>query len=139
MVNKAPFRVDSFTTGVPQYDNWMNEVITPILEREANALLSSEAFQKMSMSAKIDVVERMLDGARKEVLTSLEGIGPRGKNETLLNERRKLMSIPRAARARAKSELNIATPDHKLNMVEIELIRKKIELEREMFGDVLGE
>jgi len=132
MVNKAPFRVDSFTTGVPEYDNWMNEEVAPLLERESAALLKNKNFNKLPMSAKIDVVEKMIENTRNLVLDKLDGSGG---NPTILDARRKLLTMPSASRKRAKISLGINKPDHKLTLLEIEMIRKAIELEKTIFKE----
>lgn len=136
MVNKAPFKADSFTSGDPEYDDWMNQNVNPILEREATRLLNNDMFKGMTMAAKIAAVDDMLTAARNEVLATLETNG--SKDNILLNERRKLLVLPKNDRNAAKEELGITTPDHKLNMTQIRIIQTKIKMNEKMRTKGLG-
>jgi hypothetical protein len=138
MVNKAPFKVDSFTSGNPQYDDFMNQNIQPILEREATQLMNNEMFKGLPMAMKMKQVDAMLKASKDEVLASLETSGKGGAGDRLLNERRKLLVLPKQDRIQAKKDLGITTPDHKLNETQIRIIKKKIQLNNEMFKKGVG-
>lgn len=138
MVNKAPFKAESFTSGNPQYDDFMNQHIQPILEREATNLLNNEMFKGLPMAMKMKQVDAMLEASKNEVLASLETSGKGGVGDRLLNERRKLLVLPKQDRLQAKKDLGITTPDHKLNETQIRIIKKKIQLNNEMFKQGMG-
>lgn len=133
MVNKAPFKADSFTSGNPEYDDWMNQNVNPILEREAIRLMNNEMFMALPMAGKMREVDLMLTAARNEVLAHLETSG--GKEDQLINERRKLLILPKNDRNAAKEELGITTPDHKLNSTQIKLIQTKMKMNEKMYKE----
>jgi len=130
VVNKAPFRADSFTTGVPEYDNWLNEVITPHLEEKARSLLKNPNFEKLTMSAKIDKVESMIKETRKEVRALLDTPYGRTTQDYLRSEQAKLLARPSGARKGAKAALNIIKPDHELTLLEIQMLNTEMGLEK---------
>lgn len=138
MVNKAPFKADSFTSGNPEYDDFMNQNVQPILEREATRLLNNKMFMDLPMATKIAQVDAMLEASRNEVLASLETAGVGGVEDRLLNERRKLLVLPKTARLQAKKELGITTPDHKLNGTQIRIIQNKIKMNDKMYKKGMG-
>jgi hypothetical protein len=133
MVNKAPFKADSFTSGNPEYDDWMNQNVNPILEREASRLMNNEVFMALPMAGKMREVDLMLTAARNEVLAHLDTSG--GKEDQLINERRKLLILPKNDRNAAKEELGITTPDHKLNSTQIRLIKNKMKMNEKMYKE----
>ena len=133
MVDKAPFKADSFTTGNAAYDDFMNRNINPVLERNAVQVMNSPAFKAMSKAQKINTVDKMLTSSRAEILAGLESGVVGGENEVLLNERRKLLVLDSADLISAKKDLGITTPDHKLNLTQIELIKDQIKVSKELF------
>ncbi len=133
MVDKQPFRAESFTTGVPEWDAFMNKTVTPLLEQEAQALLKSELFLKAPHSAKMDMVEKVLTRTRDSVIDLVEGGYIGDANTRLLNERRKFATMPIRSRNRARKETGIVTPDRKLSLVEIEKLRLYIEMDKLKF------
>jgi len=131
MVDKPPFRVDSFTSGVPEYDAFMNKEITPLLESRAAALLKNPTFIKGEQSLKIKMVDNLIQETRQDILDLLEDHRIGDPKERLLNERRKLLVMDRAARRRAMKALGITTDENKLSLYEIEVIRRRMDLEED--------
>jgi hypothetical protein len=131
LVDKPPFRADSFTSGVPEYDAYINKEVTPFLEREATRLLNLDRFTRLPKSRQIEEVDKMLKQAENELVAKVEGGYLGNENDRLINERRKLLTRDKQARIRAKNALNISTDDHRLTMYQIEAIRRYIDLERE--------
>lgn len=129
MVDKPPFRADSFTSGVPEYDAYINKEVTPLLDLRAEELLESEMFKKAPQSKKIKMVDDMLRWAKNDLLSLLEGGRIGDPEDRLNNERRKLLVKDRAARRRAMKELGITTEEHKLSLFEIEAIQRRMDLE----------
>lgn len=133
MVDKPPFKADSFTSGVPEFDALMNKEITPILEAKAGALLKNHSFKSLPQSAKIDKVNQLINEARNEILSSFESTPLGDGKERLTLERRNLLTEDISSRIRAKKALGITTEDHKLSLYEIESIRTYIKVEGERF------
>lgn len=131
MVDKPPFRVDSFTSGVPEYDAFMNKEITPLLEQRAAELLKNPTFINGEQSVKIKMVDNLIQQTRQDVLSLLEGMRIGDPEERLLNERRKLLVLDRSARRRAMKALGITTDENKLSLYEIEAIRRRMDLEED--------
>ena len=136
MVDKPAFRADSFTSGIPEYDAFLNKEITPLLEERAKRLLSNDIFLKAPKSAQIKMVDDMIRTTRTDILSLLEGRRVGDSEDRLLNERRKLLTKDRSARLRAKKALGITTEDHKLSLFEIEAIRRRMGLEEDEFDIV---
>lgn len=137
-VDQPPFKMDSFTSGDPEYDDFMNQVIEPILNREAQRLLNSDTFNTAPMSAKMKLVDQMLEASKQEVLSNLENGTVGGENELLINERRKLLVLSATDVLNAKRALGITIDNHKLNMTQIDMIKKQIEWSKEMTSDEFG-
>jgi len=131
MVNKAPFKADSFTSGDPEYDDWMNQNVQPLLEREATRLMNNKMFMGLPMAGKMREVDTMLSNARAEVLSYLETSG--GKEDKLIAERAKLLARPKYEREKAKEDLGIKTPFNKLNSAQIKMIQTKMKLNEKMY------
>jgi hypothetical protein len=131
LVDKAPFRADSFTSGVPEYDAYINKEVTPFINRKAKELLENKLFMKLPKSRQIEEVDKMLKQIETELIARVVGGYQGDHNDRLINERRKLLTRDKQARIRAKNALNISTEDHKLTMFQIEAIRRFIELEAE--------
>lgn len=136
MVDKPAFKADSFTSGNPQYDAFMNKEITPLLEQRAKALMKNEIFKKAPQSAKMKLVDNMLATTRDDILNLLEGHRIGDPEDRLINERRKLLTRDRAARRRAMKALGITTEEHKLSLFEIEAIRNRMAFEKDEFERV---
>jgi hypothetical protein len=130
MVDKPPYKADSFTSGVPEYDAFINKHVTPELERRAKGLLNNKHFLKAPQSIKIELVNTMIQEARDQILSDLDGYRIGDNADRLTTERMKLLTRDRQARVRAKRELGITTDDHKLSLFEIEAIRRYIDFEK---------
>lgn len=131
MVDKPPFRAESFTSGVAAYDAFINKNVTKRLESEAARLLKTEAFLKAPKSLQIEMVDGLIQAVRADLVGLLEGGYLGNQDDRLINERRKLMVMDRQARARAKEALDITVRDNKLTMYQIEAIKNWIALEKE--------
>jgi len=131
LVDKPPFRADSFTSGVPEYDAYIKKNITPALESAAESLLTNKVFQGLPKSRQIEEVDKMLKRVEDELLAMIEGGYLGDQNIMLINERRKLLTRDRQARIRAKNALKITTKDHRLTFYQIEAIKTYLDLEAE--------
>ncbi len=129
MVDKAPFKVDSFTSGNAEYDAFVNQQVTPLLERKATNLLNSDIFLKAPQSLKMKMVDNIIQEARDEVNLLLEGGRVGDHQDRLLNERRKLLVRDRDARRRAMDALGITTPEKELSIYEIRQIQNYMDWE----------
>jgi len=133
MVDKVPYKADSFTSGNPEYDAFINEHVNPILERRAVEMMKNPNFKSASKSVKIDLVDKLIKASRDEVLDALEGNTIGGPNEVLLRERAKLLTKSRSAIISAKKELGITTPNNKLTLYQIQIIKDQIKVTDEVF------
>jgi hypothetical protein len=134
MVDKPPYLADSFTSGVPEYDAFINKEVTPLLEYRARELMSKPVFKDAPKSAQIEQVNRMLSETQAEIVFMLEGKHIGTDEERLLNEKRKFfVSVGRAARRRAMKALGIDKKEADLTAYEMEAIRRYSELEEESF------
>lgn len=132
MVDKPSFKADEFTTGLPEYDNMINDLIFGTLERKSEALLESKFFSESSMPRKRAMVDKMLQESKKEVLEAIE-LGYLGEPEdALLNEKRKFLKLPQVYRAEAKKYLGIEAEDKDLTMEQIEVLTSWIKINREL-------
>ena len=133
MTDMAPFRMDSFTTGNPEYDDFINDTIFPVLERKAQAMLEGDFFASRPVSVKREMVSKMLTEARKEVLDGLENGNLGGYEGLLRNAQRKFVAAnPQAYRAEAKKALGIDKKDKDLTFDEIDLLESWIEINKEL-------
>ncbi len=123
MVDKPPFKVDSYTSGNPEYDAFVNQQVTPLLERSATKLLNNKVFLKAPQSKQIEMVEAMIREAKDTINLLLDGGKIGGREDRLLNERRKLLMKDRDKRRRAMVDLGIKTPENKLSFEEIRQIQ----------------
>jgi hypothetical protein len=131
LVDKPPFRVDSFTSGIPEYDAFMNQQVSPLLERAAKNLLENEFFMRAPKTRQMAEVNRIIEQTRKDVLNLLEGHRI-GDDEDRLNDlRRRFLLKDRSARLRAKKALGITAEDHKLSMFQIESLSNYMDLDLE--------
>jgi len=138
MVDKPPYLAESFTSGIPEYDSFVNEELFPMLEQRAKSLLRNEAFKKLPKSRQIKMVDDLLKQTKNDINTMLEGYQIDGVDERVINERRKLLILDSSARNRAKESLGIRTPDHQLSIEQIDAIKRYIDLE-EQRDDVMLE
>jgi hypothetical protein len=130
MVNMPEFRANSLTTGIPEYDAFMNGTVFETLERKATALLHSETFKYATESKKYDLVSGIITQSRDEILDALDQGYVGTPNDVLVNERRKLLVYDQSLRADAKKALSILTEDRKLTLFQIELMRDWMEIEK---------
>lgn len=129
MVDMPPFMAESFTSGNPEFDAYVNKEITPMLELRATNLLNNEVFKKMPQSQKIQVVNNLLKNTEADLLSLLEGGRIGSGEDRLKNERRKLLTKSRPARRHAMKELGITTPEHELSLFEIEAIQRRMDMD----------
>jgi len=132
MTDLAPFTMDSMTTGVPEYDNFINGTIFPILERKSEALLESDFFKSRPTHIKRRMVSKMLTTSRKEILENLENGSLGSFQEYLFNERKNFMALDQAYRAEAKRALDIDVEDRKLTLDQIEKLSLWIDVVKEL-------
>ena len=66
MVNKPNWRTNMYT-GIPEHDNYVNRVITPLIEEESRELLERKGFHRASLRDKQGLVKGMLNRARARI------------------------------------------------------------------------
>lgn len=132
MVDKSPYKADSYTTGNPEFDALVNKQITPLLLLRATEMLKDNRFLKAPQATKIKMVDQMIKSAEDDILDMLDsGVGAKS-DDKLKNERRKLLVLDRQSRILAKNALGISTPDRELTLYQIEAIRRYIDVEEAM-------
>lgn len=128
MVDKAPFTADSYKSGIPEFDNWMNEVVYPVLERKATQLLNNENFKSLSKASKERRVNEMVESARNEVMAQLERPIYGNSKEATLAARADLMARPELERGEAMALLGITKDISELNLFELKMIEEAMNL-----------
>jgi hypothetical protein len=138
MADMAPFKMDSFTTGVPEYDNFINNTVFPILERRAEGLLASEFFMSRPAHIKRDNIIKILTESREDILEGLENGSLGSFEDYVFNERKKFIALPQSYRAEAKKAMGISGEDRELTLEEIERLKLWIDINKEL-DDELAE
>jgi hypothetical protein len=131
MVDKAPYKAESFTSGVPEFDSYVNKHITPLLDRKADLLLKNPLFLKAPQSKRIEMVDTIINNAERELMSLLDGGRIGDADDRLVRERAKYMTRDRQARKRAMKELEITVPEYKLSLTEMETLRRLMDLDKD--------
>ena len=104
MVDKPDWKTGMYT-GVPEFDNFANQVLAPVIENEAELLLKDERFVKGNSDYKRKRVNQMMNdvkGTLRKYLTAVPDT-----EGGLLYRKKKLDSRPRADLKRAREITNI--------------------------------
>lgn len=138
MVDKPPYKAENFTSGVPEYDAFVNKRVTPLLDNAADRMMNNSVFKAAPQSVQIKMVDSMIRNARTELLSLLDGGVIGDEKDVLVRERGRFMVRDRPARRRAMKELEITTPEHKLSLFQMEAIRRRMDLEKEIIEDSMN-
>jgi len=131
MVDKPPFRMDSFTSD-PEYDDFVNRAIFPILDRKAKAMLADPMFINGSKTQKAKMVDKMLSYARTEVQTSLNSGLIGDEADRLAYQRNKLSVLSPNDIIEAKKSLGINHPVEDMSLYEIQQIQEWVKLNEKL-------
>jgi len=124
MVDKPEWKTGMYT-GIPEFDNFANKVLAPLIESEAELLLKDERFVKGNADYKRKRVNEMMQevkGSMRKYLTAVPS-----SEEGLLYRMKKLDSKPKAALKRAREITEIRDIDirdmseHEISMLEAAL------------------
>jgi len=124
MVDKPEWKTGMYT-GIPEFDNFANKVLAPLIESEAELLLKDERFVKGNADYKRKRVNEMMQevkGSMRKYLTAVPS-----SEEGLLYRMKKLDSKPKADLKRAREITEIRDVDirdmseHEISMLEAAL------------------
>ena len=125
MVDKPDWKTGMYT-GVPEFDNFANQVLAPVIENEAELLLKDERFVKGNSDYKRKRVNQMMNdvkGTLRKYLTAVPDT-----EGGLLYRKKKLDSRPRADLKRAREITNIKDPSL-IDMTEHEIAQLEAALD----------
>ena len=71
MVNKPNWRTNMYT-GIPEHDNYVNRVITPLIEEESRELLERQGIHRAALRNKQGIVKGMLNRDRDRISDNME-------------------------------------------------------------------
>jgi len=133
MVDMPTYKADSFTTGVPEYDDFLNNTVFRILERKAQAMLDNEFFRERPLSVKRVMVADMLKEARNDIISGLENGSLGEQEDRLFNLRRKFIaSNPQSYRAEAKKYFGITAEDRELTSDDLYRLQAWIDINKSL-------
>ena len=124
MVDKPEWKTGMYT-GIPEFDNFANKVLAPLIESEAELLLKDESFVKGNADYKRKKVNEMMQEVKGNMRKYLTAV-PKSE-EGLLYRMKKLDSKPKAALKRAREITQIRDIDirdmseHEVSMLEAAL------------------
>jgi len=127
MVDKPSWRIQE-STGIPEWNNLVNKMITPKLDARAKALLNSAPWKNADLSRRRRLVENLLAEVRKEARNEI-AVGS-GSGE-LYDARRQFILLDESLRAEAKHSLNILVEDRDLSLFQIELLTRYVKDQKE--------
>lgn len=124
MVDKPEWKTGMYT-GIPEFDNFANKVLAPLIESEAELLLKDESFIKGNADHKRKKVNEMMQEVKGNMRKYLTAV-PKSE-EGLLYRMKKLDSKPKASLKRAREITAIKGIDirdmseHEISMLEAAL------------------
>jgi len=124
MVDKPEWKTGMYT-GIPEFDNFANKVLAPLIESEAELLLKDESFIKGNADYKRKKVNEMMQEVKGNMRKYLTAV-PKSE-EGLLYRMKKLDSKPKAVLKRAREITDIRDVDirdmseHEVSMLEAAL------------------
>jgi len=134
MVGKPNWR-SSIYTGIPKHDNYVNRVITPILEQEAELLLKRKGFKNASLADKQQYVEAAIRRAKAVVRDELS-VMPNTK-EGIDYRRVKIdRQVGDAKLKRIMNELGIKNKLKDMTNVELTTLEGYLKRKRELFDEL---
>ena len=128
MVNMPEWRVGMYS-GIPEHDAFVNKVMTPLLEQEAELLLRDRSFKNASLAKKRLMADKMLQNVKKVMRDNITATPQR---EQGLNYRRKLLDRVKTDRMKEARRISgIKTPIRDMTLYETEVLEATIDIIKE--------
>jgi len=108
MVDKPEWKAGMYT-GVPEFDNFSNKVISPMIEMEAEQLLKNEKFMRGSAEYKKQKVNDMLNEVKRNIRTYLSATP--NSEQGIEYRKTKLLNVPKLTMMRARKIVGIKDVD----------------------------
>ena len=108
MVDKPEWKTGMYS-GVPEYDNFANKILAPLIDKEAELLLKDESFVKGDGDFRKNKVNLMLRNVKKRVNKYLTSVPD--TNEGLDYRKKKLTGVSKAHLKRARQITEIKGVD----------------------------
>ena len=108
MVDKPEWKAGMYT-GVPEFDNFANQVISPMIEMEAEQLLKNEKFMRGSSEYKKQKVNDMLNEVKKNIRSYLSATP--NSEQGIEYRKTKLLNVPKLTMMRARKIVGIKDVD----------------------------
>jgi len=108
MVDKPEWKAGMYT-GVPEFDNFSNKVISPMIEMEAEQLLKNEKFMRGSAEYKKKKVNDMLNEVKRNIRTYLSATP--NSEQGIEYRKTKLLNVPKLTMIRARKIVGIQDVD----------------------------
>ena len=121
MVDKPEWKTGMYT-GIPEFDNFANQVLAPLIESEAELLLKDESFIKGNADRKRAKVNKMMQDVKGRLSKYLTVV-PKSE-QGILYRRKKIDGKPKAQLKRAREITGIKgidirdMTDHELSQIE---------------------
>ena len=125
MVNLPDWKVSMYS-GIPEHDNFVNKVMTPLLEQESELLLKNKKFMRGDIATKRLLADEML---KKVKATVTEVLSDEPDTEQGLNYRKKKLDRVKGTIFRkARRILGINTAIRDMTLEEVELMEAGIQV-----------
>jgi len=125
MVNLPDWKVSMYS-GIPEHDNFVNKVMTPLLEQESELLLKNKKFMRGDIATKRLLADEML---KKVKATVTEVLSDEPDTEQGLNYRKKKLDRVKGTIFRkARRILDINTAIRDMTLEEVELMEAGIQV-----------
>ena len=108
MVDKPEWKAGMYT-GVPEFDNFANQVISPMIEMEAEQLLKNEKFMRGSSEYKKQKVNDMLNEVKRNIRSYLSATP--NSEQGIEYRKTKLLNVPKLTMMRARKIVGIQDVD----------------------------
>jgi len=108
MVDKPEWKAGMYT-GVPEFDNFANQVISPMIEMEAEQLLKNEKFMRGSAEYKKQKVNGMLNEVKRNIRSYLSATP--NSEQGIEYRKTKLLNVPKLTMMRARKIVGIQDVD----------------------------
>jgi len=108
MVDKPEWKAGMYT-GVPEFDSFANQVISPMIEMEAEQLLKNEKFMRGSAEYKKQKVNGMLNEVKRNVRSYLSATP--NSEQGIEYRKTKLLNVPKLTMIRARKIVGIQDVD----------------------------
>jgi hypothetical protein len=113
-------------SGIPEHDNFVNKVMTPLLEQESELLLKNQKFMRGDIATKRLLADEML---KKVKATVTEILSDEPDTEQGLNYRKKKLDrVKGTVFRKARRILGINTAIRDMTLEEVELMEAGIQI-----------